>query len=170
MLNYNLASISLKKVVQLPPNLSFKLLNKERMKFILWLIIFLCIKDHVHCCKVKKIPLDWNFSNNVSTFRGGKTVFNCTAQYPFDFKQCKISLRNKTCNASDRNGAFVKSRHCDKLFQDVIFKRVNERKTCQVVIKETKLRHGGIWECELQRHPDYSVKMTQEFLVKVQNY
>ena len=140
------------------------------MKFIFWLIIFLCIKNHAQCCKVNKIPLDWHFSNNITTIRGEKTVFNCTAQYAFDFKQCRISIRNKTCNASDRNGTFVKLKYCHKLFQDVILKRVPNRQTCQVVIEETKLRHGGTWECELQRHPDYSVKTTQEFLVKVQNY
>ena len=79
-------------------------------------------------------------------------------------------MRNKTCNASDRNGTFVKLRQCDKLFQDVIFKRVNDRKTCQAVIEDTKLKHGGTWKCGLQWYPDYSVKTTQEFLVQVQNY
>ena len=95
------------------------------MKIILWLIVFLYMKDHAQSCKVNKIPLDWHFSNNVSTFRGERTVFNCTAPHPhpFDFKQCKISLRNKTCNAADTNGTFVKSKPCHKSFQDVIFKK-----------------------------------------------
>ena len=79
-------------------------------------------------------------------------------------------LEEQNCNAADRNGTFVKLRQCDKLFEDVIFKRVNDRKTCQAVIEDTKLKHGGTWECGLQWYPDYSVKTTQEFLVKVQNY
>ena len=64
----------------------------------------------------------------------------------------------------------MKLRQCERLFQDVMFKRVNDRKTCQVVIEETKLKHGGTWECGLQWYPDYSVETTQEFLVEVQNY
>ena len=168
--DFELESTISKTAGQLPPNLSFKLQNKVRMKFIFFLIIFLSIKNHAQCCKANKISLDWQHSNNVTTFRGKKTVINCTAQYPFDFNQCKISLRNKTCNAADRNGTFMKLRQCDKLFQDVIFKRVNDRKTCQAVIEDTKLKHGGTWKCGLQWYPDYSVKTTQEFLVQVQNY
>ena len=106
-------------------------------------------------------PVNWK------TLVGERTVMNFTANFNFEINNCKISFRKRNCTASYKDGNFLKEKNCDKIFDDVIFHR-RDGKTCQVVIENTQLKHGGLWKCELKRSPKMDFVQYEEFLLEVQ--
>ena len=100
------------------------------------------------------------------TLVGERTIMNFTANSNYKIKHCQISFEKRNCTALYINVNFLKNKNCDKIFDDVILNRING-KTCQVVIENTQLKHGGLWKCGLQR-PSEDVIPMKEFLLEVE--
>ena len=99
--------------------------------------------------------------------RNGRTVMNCSSE-SFMLEHCQISHRNKICKVHFKDGRFKKLSTCDRYFKDVKFDRTNDKQTCQIVIEETKFKHGGIWICKIRKNLiEYNNFITKAFKVEV---
>ena len=93
---------------------------------------------------------------------------NFTASFIYRINHCQIAFGKRNCTASYENGSFLRNKNCDKIFDDVIVNRTKDGKTCQIVIENTQLKHGGLWKCELKISQKKDFVQNEEFHLEIQ--
>ena len=137
------------------------------MKFSLCLLIFLAIISITKCHDANMIaPIKWK--TPTKSLVGDRTVMNFTTNFGYRIKHCQISFGSRDCTANYTKGNFLKKKNCDKIFDDVILNRTKDGKTCQVIIENTQLKHGGLWKCGLKSSLKKDFVQHEEFHLEVQ--
>ena len=136
------------------------------LKSSLCLLILWAIIRSTKCQDANMLaPVNWKTPKK--TLVGERTVMNFTADLSYRIKHCQISFGKRNCTASYKKGNFLKKKHCDKIFDDVILNKI-DGKTCQVVIENTQLKHGGLWKCGLKSSLKKDFVQHEEFHLEVQ--